>query len=497
LQILRSLNVLLAGVLLLATVVLYSPSLRHDFVLFDDNAHIYENPIFAAPILTSLGHIWNAPYFSMYVPLTYSVWRIETEIFGEPKNPALNRRFPAKVYHATNVVLHAVNALLVFLLLQQLGIRPISAFFGAALFAFHPLQTEVASWISCLKDALGIFFSLIALRYYLSFLRAPVLSVRNDHYVYATAAYLLALLSKPAAISIPLWAFILGWGYLRYPFRRNVLALTLWFAIAVGTTVFLRSLQPNQPGDFIPPLLLRPYLAADALGFYVAKFFYPYPLSIDYGRNPSRVLADARNFFPLIPFFLLSALWFLPKNYRRNYLVGTALGVTALLPVLGWIPFRFQQFSTVGDRYAYLALVVPAWALARLLQRFRTLPAYAVASFGLAVLFTLSLHQQANWQNSYTLFNWVLKNNPRSLIAHANLGAAFSRDGNNEAAIYHYERAIALKPEWIDGHFNLGVLWINEKRPERAREQLRTVIDLAPEFPGAAELLARLEPTKS
>ena len=326
-------------------------------------------------------------------------------------------------FHAGNLALHIACVLLAFILLRRIlargagrqgetppgrgsAVRDAAACGGALLFGLHPLQVESVAWISEARGLLCGVFAIVALWQYVEYSefsrsRRP----RMVHYVVATGAFLLALLSKPTAVAVPLVAGVLELGLWRRPFGRVFWPLAPWLAAAAVVAVGTRSLQSESLLPWVPPLPVRPLVAADALQHDLVTLVAPLWLTPDYGRSPRWLMDQGWISLAGAPVLLavLLALTGLGRS-RRVWWTFAAVFVAWLVPVLGLVPFHFQRISTVADRYLYLALLGPAAAWAWWLSR---CPIRWVFRANLALIVSLgwmSFIQASYWRNDRTLF---------------------------------------------------------------------------------------------
>ncbi len=459
----------------------------HDFVVYDDSVHVRTNPYFNPPTWPNLLQFWTKPYEGLYIPVTYTAWgglaalTSTSGVDGTEHDP--------QAFHCANLLVHLLSVLIVFSLLELVMHDPWAAFGGALLFGLHPLQVEPVAWISGFRDALAGFFLLAAVWQYLCFAAAP--SGGRRRYLYyglATLAFVLAMLSKPAAVVAPLAAGIIGCLMLQRPLRRVVADLLPWVALAVPVVLVTRMSQPGAKIDFITPLWQRPLIAGDALTFYLRKLTVPLWLGPDYGRTPQYVLRHGWVWLTgLLPFALAALLLW---RYRRKWLMSAAgVFLVALLPVLGLLPFAFQNISTVADRYVYFAMLGPALALAWLIKGRR---AWAVAVCVLLLGFfgVRSACQVRHWQNTTTLFQHALYVNPASSLSHVNLGVFAQRQGRLEEAIAHYNEALRVNPKEVHAHYNLGMIQQKSGRPDLATRHYMTALRINPHYTQAHYALA-------
>jgi len=223
-------------------------------------------------------------------------------------------------------------------------------------------------------------------------------------------------------------------------------------------------------------------VAGDALAFYLGKLAWPLQLGIDYGRTPEWVMNQVWIYVIwLVPAALAALMWRRRKQLPW-LLAGGAILLAALLPVLGLIPFNFQQYSTVADRYLYLGLLGPAMALACALAHLRR-GQKTVA--GLCVLFLFALafrsaFQTLSWYNSPKLYENALVVNPRSWVAHRNHAVALEEQGRIDEAIAHLSEALRIRPEYVLARTSLASLLAQRGQIQAASTHLQEVLRLRP-----------------
>lgn len=483
-------QVLLSAALLLAAVlVVFAQTVSFEFVNWDDGLNVYQNP-FLPLTPSNLLALWTRPYFMSYLPVAYTAWggiAALAQLLGAPTP------FDPAVFHLANVLLHAVNTLLVLALLRALTGAAWPALAGAALFALHPLQVEAVAWVSGFKDLLATCLGLLAILCYLRWaLRAPADRWALGWYLAGITLYALALLSKPSAAAVPLVAWVLEVLALRRPVRAATLALAPWLALAVPAALVLREIDPTAVlAAAHTPLWLRPLVAGDALAFYLGKLVLPRALVVDYGRTPQLLRASWWGYVTwLAPVALGYLLWRL-RRYRWPLTAG-ALLVAGLLPTLGLIAIPFQEYSTVADRYMYLAMLGPALALSCLLVGCQSRPAALVVGLVLVLLGCQSALQAMHWRSSVHLFSHVLEINPRSWVAHGNLGVELANRGNVALGVEHLRRALQLRPDAYEPRVNYATVLRKQGREREALEQLHALVRYHPRHPAAHDYLAAL-----
>ena len=486
----RPLPIWLMSLLLVALVAaVYWPVIGHDFLNWDDNQTVQFNPDFDPNNTHSdYTHYWLKPYLELYMPLTYMAWGATSQI-SQMRNPGgAGYVLDPAGFHLLSIALHCINCVLIFLVLRRLVVRDWSAWLGAALFALHPLQVESVAWITSTSILLSAEFSLWAMWHYLRFdewrndldktkprKAAAFLSPSAaawTHYTIATFAFVLALLSKPSVVVVPLMlaAIVIG---LRH--RRTALAWPLLVWLVLSTPLVLVTRAAQSGWAIHVPLLRRPIVALDALGFYFWKMIWPLRLIPDYGRTPEWLFSHANYWLILIPLALAAIVLMLWKRTRWPAIL-LAIFVLALLPVLGLTPFSYQRFSTVADRYVYLAMLAPALGLAAILSaRFNRI-ALAASAIIVLLLGVLTFLQQRDWRDTPTLFQRTLAVNRDSLAANFALGNWYGKQGDWARAIEHDQAALNAHP--TDGRilFDLGKALINAQEYEQAIKAYRRAL---------------------
>lgn len=492
--------------LILATLAVFWPVCSFDFLIWDDDVNVYENPYLNPPTLEGVLRFWQKPYALLYIPLTYTVWAMEAKLslflapagFGIKLNP--------QVFHTANLVFHLFNVLLVFNILkillncyssiQKRNLYDLPAGFGALLFALHPLQVEPVAWVTGTKDVLSGFFLLIAIWQYLVYstmhevriLDASQSNIKtcnfksaicSRHYLLASLAFLLAVLAKPSAVVAPFIILILDCLILSKPVRHSLSKLIVWVVVSAPIIIITKISQPDMYINFITPLWARPFVAGDALAFYLYKLMFPIWLGADYGRSPQYVLGHFWGYLTWIFPCLLLFLMYLHKN-RKPYLAAAGIFIVGLLPILGFIPFDFQDNSTVGDRYLYISMLGVAFVAAFFVLNVRKSGVLIICLCVLGIFGVRSANQIWRWENTFTLYEQALKINYESQLAHNNLGVAYGRAKNFDKAAEHYTEAIRIKPNYIEAHINLGVANLHQKKFDDAISQFNWAIKINP-----------------
>lgn len=506
------------GVFLIVLAVFF-PGIFGAFTSWDDNDNVFANPYYLPVTPGSVAHFWTTPYNQLYTPVTNTIWAACAAVSRLPEPVGVigsgSTPFAALPFHLLGVLFHAGAAVLVFYLLRHLTKSDPGAILGALLWAFHPLQVEPVAWVTGHNNVYSGFFGVLALVLY-------VRTVPDDrpNYIGATIAYLLALLAKPTAVAVPLIVVALELFVLRRPAKRWLPGFAVWAGLAVALAVFTKLSSPASDNVSVD-LWKRPVIALDAAAFYLGKITFPAFLGVDYGRLPDRVVFSWWGYVcALVTVGIVGACVVLWRRGVRIPLAALAIMIAGVFPVLGFVPYYFLKISTVADRYLYLALLGPAFALASFIG---TIPAgrkrvrLSVAATILALFAARTLVQTFVWRDSETLFANAIRVNPRSSNGHSNyglvladkkdfagalrhallaveynpgraellnnLGIAFAETGELPKAIASFREAVRLKPDDGQSHYHLGVALMDAGNLTDAATALREATRLSPQNP--------------
>ena len=484
------------------TALVLSPVLFAYYIRLDDYQHILDNPSLQKTTFSGLATLWGESYAGLYIPVTYSAWWA-----GSGLAHALgNLRDAAWLFHAMNLVFHLVNVALVFVILRLLlglgrkestehvaAINPIAAWIGALFFALHPVQVESVAWVSEFKGILAGTLGLLGVWIYYRFpskgYAKPLVAV----------CFVAAMLAKPSSIVFPGVLLAIDRLYLGRTLKESVVVPAILWVLLVPLVLVTKHLQPDVNIDVVPSLVQRVVIATDAFSFYLGKLVVPYPLILDYGRSPrylvghlsgwhigfSLLLAAAGALMVLRDLFLVSDTQ--PRgNWRALLSCGWAILVMALLPVLGLVPFPFQNFSTVADRYMYIPLVGASFMVAGIVARTcRSVRASLGVAVGtVVVLSVLSFRQASFWQSTQTLFEHTLAVNSRSYLAHYTIAAEFMSSGQIDLGIEHDLKTLEINPDYLSAQVALGVAWIQKGDYQKAIDTYRSVLAKNPSIAG-------------
>jgi protein O-mannosyl-transferase len=475
----RSLVLLLAiGLVLLVTAIAHCPSLKNGFV-WDDEGYILRNHYIQHMSLKNVWAILTTPIMGNYHPLTLISFAWEYLFF----------KFDPMPYHLTNIIFHLLNCVIVFYFISRLCHNPAVAFVTALLFGIHPLHVESVAWISERKDVLYAFFYLISLICYLTYLEKEH---ERRHYFHALFYFLLSVLSKPMAVTLPLVLLLIDYFRDRKISYATIVEKIPFFILSILSgffTLFAQKLSENSNQAFSFPKSI--FVACYGLVFYLHKTLLPIKLAALY-RYP----ADGNLFVhieyliaPLV-LLLIVLLVVLSTRYTKKAAWGGMFYLATLLPVIQLLPIGM---AVASDRYTYVPLIgifyvfseVIVWTWNKTLEK----PAYLSALFivlSLAVtaqLVLLTVNSSKVWKNTITLWTNVIRQYPETDVAYNNRGAGYSALGELDKALADFSMTIKINPKYEGVYTNICNAYFMKNQNEQALPQCMKALELNPRVP--------------
>lgn len=468
--------------IVLATGWIYFPAI-HGRWIWDDAQEVSANPVLRDP--AGLAKIWLAPTGPDYLPLKTTVQWVEWHLWGDA----------AEGYHAANIALHALGALLLWRVLSKLGVR--TAWFGGLVFAVHPMAVESVAWISELKNTLSLPPLLLAMIAYVNFDRDR----RPRDLFLAGISFTAAMLCKGSAVMFPFVLLLFAWWRRGRVGSRDLASAAPFFAVSLGLgalTLWFQEHGAIVGQDLgIGGLWTRWAVAGRALAFYLGKLMLPMPVMPVYPRWGAS--ASPAQFLPWLAFGALAAwMWRCRAGWGRHAMLGLGFIALNLAPVLGLVPMAYMRISWVADHLAYIALAgaagLSAAGLDLWLARSRRAPAvWLIAAAAAAALAFGSRTYARVFKDDETFWTYAAARNPGAWIAHDNLGLALYARGLVPEAVRHYEEALRLKPDFDAAHVNLGNALARSGRNPGAEAQFKEAIRLRPDNTDALTDLGNIE----
>ena len=455
---------LIAVLLTLAVLGTYWPVQKYDFVNFDDDEYVFDNPhVKTGLTLKNIVWAFTKSHSANWHPLTWVSHMVDSELFG------LN----AGGHHLMNLYIHLANVLLLFFLLKKITAATWRSAFVAALFALHPLHVESVAWISERKDVLSAFFLFLAIGAYYDYAQRP----RPVSYLRVALWFIAGLMTKPMVVTLPFLLLVLDYWPLNRlgapeipPARRRAGTLQrLWnaagslcieklplIALSIASCAITMIVQKKAMFPIDP--LVRMANAAISYAQYIVSTFVPLHLSIYYPYPHKVSLRLGILAATMLVVISVAVFW---KVRKFPWLVtGWLWFVGTLVPVIGIIQVGAQARA---DRYTYIPLiglfVIIAWGGREIFKKssFRktVFPVFAFSCIIMCAVFARA--QLLHWENSLTLFKYAVTVTKNNSMAHNNLGVTFFEKGNIDSAISHYQESMRIMPNGLAA-FNRGVI---------------------------------------
>ena len=465
-------SLLIAAALIVATFVVYGPVRNFEFTNYDDQEFVSKNEHVRAGLTAqSIGWAFTTTESLNWYPLTRISQLLDVELFG----------LDAGRHHLTNVVLHALSGLLLFILLQRMTGSVWRSAVVSFLFLLHPLHVESVAWIAERKDVLSALFWFVTIWAYLAYVERPT----AKRYAMVVAAFVCGLMSKPMIVTLPLLLLLLDvWPLKRGKPLKYLREKIPLFGLSIAVSIVTFFAQRSGGAMDIPvPLLTRVGNAAISYVAYLVQFFwpsnmaifYPYPANLPVWQVAGAILVMAA---------VSIIAWRLCKPHP--YIgIGWLWYLVTLLPVIGLVQVGEQSRA---DRYTYIPLIGVSIALIwwgadtlRSFPRARPIVITVAAAAALACIIVTS-GQLAYWKDSETLFRHALAVTERNHLAHVNLGSVFAQSGRTDEAAEQYRLALGFQTANATAHAGLGQTLAQQGQLESAVGELAEAVRLRPKF---------------
>jgi len=452
---------------------------QFDFINFDDNIYITNNPIIQSGLsLEGFHWAFGSKYFGLWNPLVWLSFMLEYQFYG----------LHAGGYHLTNLILHILSTLLLFWLMNRMTGKIWKSAFVAALFALHPLHVESVAWIAERKDVLSALFWMLTLCLYVCYTEKPV----TKRYLLVIFGFILALLSKPMVLTLPAIMILLDyWPLKRFESRKEEwiqwqLKEKLPFFILSAILVFITFHSPGSSvDDKNIPLISRLANAPVAFVAYLGKTFWPHDMAIFYPFSEHIPLWQIGGAVSLIIMTSVAAIIWMKR--LPHFFVGWLWYTITILPVIGI--FQIGNFS-MTDRYHYLPSIgiamMLAWSVPLLFSGtdVRKKILFPAGIVFLAILTCLSWKQCSSWRNNSELWNHALNVTKDNYMAHNNLASALLEKGNDNKAMYHYKKAIGIN-NYSPAHYNMGIIYYRLGQYQQSIDSFNQAIRITPDYAAA------------
>ncbi len=439
-------NTIALIILVLITFFCFSGALKNEFTNWDDQQYILDNPLIKSLSVENIVEIFSTNVMGNYHPLAVLSFAIDYHLF----------HLSPKGFHATSIIIHLLNVILVFTFFRLLTGQIIVAFLTALLFGIHPMHVESVAWVSERKDVLYTFFYLLAICTYMFFIKGQ--KRKWLFYSLTFIFFTLSLLSKGQAVTLPFVLLLIDYLIKRKYDKKLLFEKIPFFLLSLAMGIIAISAQKESGAiTEIPlfPLFDRILFSTYAFLDYILKLllpinlsaFYPYPIKVQ-SLYPLLFYAS-----PLILFVLIVLLLRFLKNYKE-IVFGVAFFIINIILLLQLLPVGG---SIMSERYSYLSYVGLFFVIGNTFSKVWNTPSQKISNYKYLFAFILSVYiffigystinRIKIWTNSDTLWTDVIKKNPASVIAYSNRGSYYQKQGKLDIALKDFNEALRLKPD--------------------------------------------------
>jgi protein O-mannosyl-transferase len=456
------------------TWIVFGGTLWHDFINYDDPRYVYENTKITGGLSIS-GIAWAFTHIHSlnWHPLTTISHMLDCQLYG----------LKAGWHHFTNVLLHTLAAVLLFLALQLMTGAVWRSAFVAAVFAIHPLRVESVAWIAERKDVLSGVFFMLTLLAYVNYVRLP----RVRGYLIVLFLFACGLMSKPMLVTLPFVLLLLDyWPLQRIKGQlwRRVAEKIPLIALSAVSSVITFLVQKGAVGQTDElPIFERINNAVVSYMLYIWQMLWPVNLAVFY-PHPENRLPVWEIACCLVLLICITVAAIALRKQRPYLLTGWLWYLGMLVPVIGLVQVGWQGRA---DRYTYLPqiglYIAATWAAADLtaLYRYQRATLSTAAILVIAALTSCARVQTSYWRDSETLFRHALAVTTNNDVAENNLGIVFLGQGKLDEAISLLQSAVDLRPDNSPAHENLAKALLQRGRVADALVHYRKLLDLQPD----------------
>lgn len=459
------------AIILLISFIIYLPVFNNQLLAWDDDNYIKNNPLIYS---INFKDIFSEYVMGNYHPLTILTFAIEYQFFG------LNETG----YHVINLLLHLLNVVLVFYVINLLVNKPIVALVAALLFAIHPLHVESVAWAAELKDLLYTFFFLASYILYLKYLT----SQQKKLYLFSLFLFCLSLLSKAMAVSLPVVLLLTDYFKGRKINSKVLLEKLPFLLLSLGFGVVAIWAQKSSGAIEVVNFGFLQRIVFACYGFimYIFQLFFPLHLSAYYPypiKNTESIPAQYY-LYPILFAGMIIAVFY-SLRFTKKFFFGLGFFAVTIFLVLQLLPVGG---AIIADRYSYIPSIgifyLAGEGFNLLLNKKLKVPAFGLLAL-FAVFFSVKTYTRCNiWNNDLTLWDDVISKYQTVPIAYNNRGFIYLHEGKNDLALKDFNKAIELKPDNAKAYNNRGTLYMNENKNDEALKDFDKAIEFMPAHEG-------------
>ena len=456
--------------LVVITWVVFGQTIRYDFVNYDDNEYVYANPAITSG-LTPQGIIYSLTggQARNWHPLTTLSHMLDCQLWG----------VRAGGHHFTNIILHTIAVVLLFLVLKQMTGAMWQSAFVASLFAIHPLRVESVAWISERKDVLSAVFFMLTLGAYTRYTRSPSIG----RYLTMSILFALGLMSKSMLVTVPLVLLLLDYWPLKrfaegFSPKKLILEKVPLFTLSAATGVATLLVQQSSMAVVEKlPVVWRIGNGLVSCVIYVKQMIWPVGLAVFYPHLGDQLPIWKIGLAIVLLGTVSAGTITLPR--KRPYLItGWFWYLVMLLPVIGLIQVGSQAHA---DRYTYLPqiglYVLLVWAITDALVSRLQRRILAVAASVAVVALAWCAHDQASyWRDGESLWRHALAVTSRNFMAHDGVGNYLANRGRLDEAIDQFQKALNIFPGYPEIETNLILALTKKGRTDEAITHLEALL---------------------
>jgi len=472
----------IAGIVIVTAATFFNVT-GNGFV-WDDKTTIEENPVIREFSLSNIRSMFSIQYNirEFFNPTRWLAYAAIYRFFG----------LDAGAYHAASLLLHIIDAVLVFVLLMKISRANIFVSFVAGmLFAIHPTRVESVAWATQLKDQLYALFFLLSFLAFISYRRGD----NKRYYMISFILYALSLMSKPTASTLPL--LLVLWDYYEHskfkkifildkiPFLVLIIPMAL-MVITVRNAALKDSGLEISDVEKMRPFFSRALLTINSVSFYLHKTIYPRALSALYPYPEDISILSWKYYVPVIVFVLILGACIVSLRYTKKVFFGFFFFLIVISPHSQIVAHGGYSYV---DRGTYIPLVGFFWIFAYFLYQFWKMQKFRLAGrIGCVLLLAgvfgalsfLSFKRTEVWKDNMALWKSVLEYDPNCGRAHYYLGAAYRSAGDQENALKHYARSIELDPDAVSPRMHTANIYYEKGDFNKALEFYREVLKKRP-----------------
>ncbi len=475
--------------LVLAILIAYSGAFNSEFTNCDDNAYVTQNG-HVKEGLTWRTIVWafTTTEQANWHPMTWLSFALDSSLFG----------LRAGYFHGTNVVLHILSTILLFLLFDRVTRSRWQSAFVAAVFALHPVHVESVAWIAERKDVLAGLFWMLAMGAYFQYQQTS----QKRYYILLLGLFTLGLMSKPLLVTFPFVLLLLDyWPLHRFGLYTGAVSkdkkatpvswkmvilekvplLVLTLGSSVVTFLAQQAGEAMKMGEKLP-LFDKIANAFTSYGQYMIKTVVPTNLAIFY-PHPGKDFSVTLFVFSLLIVMLLTFIVWRQRTNRPFLVTGWLWFLGTLVPMIGIVQVGMQAMA---DRYMYIPMIglsiMVAWGIPSLVGRIETKRSLITGIFILLVLAMTygSYLQVSYWKNNSTVFRHALAVTSNNYFAHYCLGVDLADSGKMGEAVPHFREAVRIKPSYPPTYSDLGAALADLGKREEAIKYFRESFRLMP-----------------